>query len=92
MTKHFMYLPLERLVMILTDENLTVPCELDAFCAVVAWIDFDRTERLCFAAKLLHCGVRLHCISPEVLITKVESIDWLFEIPECEYVLNDAIR
>lgn len=87
-----MYLPAARLLCILNDDNLNIPNEIEVFCAIVAWVDFDRAQRICSAPQLLQCGVRMHCISPEDLITKVETVDWLFDVPECEYVLNEAIR
>jgi hypothetical protein len=92
MTKHFMYLPYERLMCILGSDLLNIECEIEIFCAVVAWIDYDRMARLCYAPSLLKCAVRMHCISPEQLIMKCETIDWLFDNPDCEYILNEAIR
>ena len=87
-----MYLPFERLICILNSDCVNIPNEIEVFCAVVSWIDFDRGQRICYAPRLLQCGVRMHCISPEQLICKVETVEWLFDIPECEYLLNEAIR
>jgi len=36
--------------------------------------------------------VRLQYIPPEQLITKVEPVDWLFQNPDCEFLVNEAIR
>jgi len=91
-TKHFVYLPAERLYRILSDDNLNVSGELEVFCALLQWLDFDREDRLCMAPKLLQCCVRLQYIPPEQLITKVEPVDWLFQNPDCEFLVNEAIR
>jgi len=91
-TKHFVYLPAERLYRILSDDNLNVQSEMEVFCALLQWLDFDRQERMCMAPRLLQCCVRLQFIPPEQLITKVEPVDWLFENPDCEFLVNEAIR
>jgi len=91
-TKHFVYLPAERLYRILSDDNLNVTSEMEVFCALLQWLDFDREDRMCMAPKLLQCCVRLQFIPPEQLITKVEPVDWLFENPDCEFLVNEAIR
>ena len=91
-TKHFVYLPAERLYRILSDDNLNVQSEMEVFCALLQWLDFDREDRMCMAPKLLQCCVRLQYIPPEQLITKVEPVDWLFENPDCEFLVNEAIR
>jgi len=91
-TKHFAYLPAERLYRILSDDNLNVSSEMEVFCALLAWLDFDREDRMCMAPKLLQCCVRLQYIPPEQLITKVEPVDWLFENADCEFLVNEAIR
>jgi len=92
MTKHFVYLPAERLYRILSDDCLNVQSELEVFCALLQWLDFDREDRLCMAPKLLQCCVRLQYIPPEQLITKVEPVDWLFQNQDCEFLVNEAIR
>ena len=91
-TKHFVYLPAERLYRILSDDCLNVQGELEVFCALLQWLDFDREDRLCMAPKLLQCCVRLQFIPPEQIITKVEPVDWLFQNPDCEFLVNEAIR
>jgi len=86
------YLPAERLYRILSDDCLNVQSELEVFCALLQWLDFDRDDRMCMAPKLLQCCVRLQYIPPEQLITKVEPVDWLFQNPDCEFLVNEAIR
>ena len=91
-TKHFQYVPVERLYKFLSDDGLNVTSEVDVFYVVACWIDFCREERLQLAAQLLQCAVRLQCISPEDLVTKIEPVEWIFENPECQAMLSDAIK
>ena len=92
-TAEFLCLPGDRLCQLLSEDALVVNSEMDVFCALVNWIDYDRDSRLCQAAQLLQDGVRLHFISPECIVTKVETVDWLFDsVPECQVVTNEAMR
>lgn len=72
-------------------DNLCIRDELDVFLAVVSWIDFNRQDRLRHAQELLSC-VRLFHISPEMLATQVEVVDYLFQIPACNALLLSAYR
>jgi len=92
-TSEFTFLPPDRICQLLSDDMLIVNSELDVFCALVRWLDYDRDGRLCQAAHLLQDAVRLHCISPECIVSKVETVDWLFDaVPECQVVTNEAMR
>ena len=92
-TAGFLFLPAERLCQLLMEDLLMVNSELDVFCALVGWLDHDRDNRLCHAAHLLQNAVRLHCLSPESIVTKVEPVDWLFDaVPDCLVVVNEAMR
>jgi len=89
----FLFLPADRISQLLCDDALVVDSEVDVFCALIRWLDYDRANRLCHAANLLQQAVRLHCISPECIVTTVESVDWLFDsVPECQVVTNEAMR
>lgn len=91
-TKHFLWLHPERLMLLLSDDRLHVSSELDVFCAMAYWIDYNRKERMPLAPKMLRNCVRLMHISPECLVCKVEKVSWLFDNPECWAILNEAIR
>jgi BTB And C-terminal Kelch len=92
-TVEFQFLPLERLISLLQDDQLNINSELDVYAALIRWIDSDRPKRICVAARLLRETVRLQCITPECLITHVEAVSWLFDVvPECQLIVNDALR
>jgi len=72
---------------------LVVSSEMDVFCALIRWLDHDRDGRLCHAPNLLQNAVRLQCISPERIVTNIETVDWLIDgVPECQVVTNEAMR
>jgi len=77
-TKHFVYMPFERLLAILKDDELCVEEEIDVFHAVVDWVDFNRQSRSQYAYQLLQC-VRFTLMSAEVISNNVEPVDWIFE-------------
>jgi len=92
-TAGFLFLPVERICQLLSDDMLMVNSELDVFYALVRWLDHDRDGRLCQAAHLLQDAVRLHCLSPECIVTQLEPVDWLFDaVPDCLVVINEAMR
>ena len=92
-TAGFLFLPAERVCSLLSDDMLIVDSELDVFAALLRWLDHDRPGRLGQAAHLLQTAVRLHCVSPECIVTKLEPVDWLFDAaPECLVVINEAMR
>jgi len=92
-SSEFMFLPPDRICQLLSDDMLIVNSEMDVFCALLRWLDYDRDGRLCHAAHLLQDAVRLHCITPECIVSKVETVDWLFDaVPECQVVTNEAMR
>ena len=84
--KHFPFLPIDRLVAILTSTFLCSP-ELDIFYAIVKWTDFSRQERLPYARQLLSY-VRFQLIEPEVLATQVQVVEWIFDSEGREQVLE----
>ena len=89
-TKHFNYLPYERLVKLLSDDRLNVQGELDVFYAALRWVDHNRAERICCMPKLLREVIRCHFITPESLVRNVEPL--MADFPECAAAVNDAIR
>ena len=91
-SKHFLYMPLDRVRCLLTDDRLRVGSEMEVFVVLMRWLNFDREERMPAAAGLMREAVRMQHISPECLVKDVESVDWIFGDAECQAVLNDAIR
>ena len=89
-TRHFNYLPFERLAIILLDDRLNVQTELEVFYAAMRWINFNREERVCLLSKILRDIVRLYFISPESLVRNVEPI--MADLPDCAAVVADALR
>lgn len=71
--------------------KLKVLNELDVFFAIIAWIDFNRQERLQFATQLLEC-VRFANISPENLVKYVEPQRTIFQNPVCKEMLYTAFK
>lgn len=91
-TDHFVLLPLDCLMELLCDDRVNVNSELDVFCAMLRWIEYDRNERINSAPDLLGKAVRLQHISPENLMKRVESVEWLFETPHCQAILYDIYK
>lgn len=89
-SRHFVFLPIDRLMTVLTNDNLCSP-EVDVFLAIVRWIDFNRTERLPFAKQLLAL-VRYQNIDPDLLATQVQPVDWIFADRECLDPVLDAYK
>lgn len=87
----FVHMPLEKLVHLLSVNNLTINSELDVFLAIVGWVDHSRRDRLPMAAMLLKC-VRFQLLSAEILITKVETVDWMFASRECHDIVCSAYK
>jgi hypothetical protein len=86
----FLLLGLDKLVIILYDDNICTT-ELAVFQAIVKWVSYDIPGRLSLAPTLLRC-VRFQMISPEELVTKVESVSFIFEPRECHEILYDAMK
>lgn len=89
-TKHFVYLPLYRLISILTSESLCCS-EINVFLAIARWIDHDRNERIQFAKPLLSL-VRYHLIDPDQLSTQVQPVEWIFVDRESREAVLDAYK
>lgn len=71
--------------------KLKVLNELDIFFAIIAWIDFNRQERLQFAPQLLEC-VRFTNIPPEHLVKYVEPHRTIFQNHVCKEMLYTAFK
>lgn len=81
-TRHFLYLPFERVLKIVSNENLCINTELDVFSAVVRWVDFDVRQRLSYGYQLLD-SVNFENLPPENLVQEVEAVGWIINNPEC---------
>lgn len=81
-TRHFLYLPFERVMKIVSDKNLCVNSELDVFSAVVRWVNFDVRQRLMHGYQLLD-GINFENLPPESIVQEVEAVGWIINNPEC---------
>lgn len=81
-TRHFLYLPFERIIKIVKNENLCANSELDVFKAVIRWVDFDVRQRLSYGYQLLDC-INFENLPPEDLVQEVEAVGWILNNPEC---------
>lgn len=70
---------------------LGLASELEIFLAIVAWINYDRPVRIQYAPELIGY-VRMHHMTPEVLVTRVETTHFIFAIPECHNQLYTAFK
>ena len=71
----------DELLLLLSRNDLSVPSETFLFQAVIAWIKFDKEERLSHAARLLD-KVRLALVDIMVVLGELEAEEFT-SIPEC---------
>lgn len=71
----------DELLVLLSRDDLSVPSETSLFQTVIAWIKFDKENRLSQAARLLD-KVRLALVDIMVVLGELESEDFR-NIPEC---------
>ncbi len=90
-SQSFLQMSFQKLLVFLSNDSLNVLDELQLFYAVVRWVDYDRNQRLPVAALLLRC-VRFQLIPPELIATKVETVDWIFTPRNCHDILFAAYR
>ena len=64
---------------------------MEVFAAVVRWVDHDRHARAAMTCALMQ-HVRLQLIPPDVLATKVEGIEHVFDVLECQIHLSEAYK
>ena len=76
---------------LVNEDRLNVTSELDVFNAILAWIDFNRQERISFAPGLISC-VRMQLMTPEALVTYVEPVEHIMGILACQRQLYNAIK
>ena len=65
--------------------------ELDAFYAMVKWIDHQPNARLQYAPIILRT-IKLYCIPAELLVTEVEPVTEVFNFKECFLQLFSAFK
>ncbi|CAC5393671.1 KLHL9_13 [Mytilus coruscus] len=89
----FLHSQYDRVIKILQRDALRVKVgnELEIFFAIVAWIDFNRQERLSYASQILQC-VRFSIISAEDLVKHVEPQTEIFKFPQCKEMLYIAFK
>lgn len=71
----------DELQLLLSRNDLSVPSETFLFTTVIAWIKYDKEERLPHAARLLD-KVRLALVDIMVVLAELEAEEFK-EIPEC---------
>jgi hypothetical protein len=76
---------------IISSDILTKPNELQIFRACAQWIDYKRTDRIKYAIPLISL-IRFAHIAPSDIVSQVESVNFIFEIPECKELLYNAFR
>ncbi|XP_052785892.1 uncharacterized protein LOC128221327 [Mya arenaria] len=90
-TDNFLASDFSRVYGIISSDILTVPNELEIFHACAKWLDFDRMERIRYAVSLMGL-IRFNCIAPQDIVTDIEPVRFVFDIPECKDFLYNAFR
>ena len=79
----------DELLVLLSRNDLSVPSETFLFKTMIAWIKYDKEERLPHAPKLLD-KVRLALVDILVVLSELESEDFK-EIPECFSLMHKCL-
>uniref|UniRef100_H2ZB15 BACK domain-containing protein n=1 Tax=Ciona savignyi TaxID=51511 RepID=H2ZB15_CIOSA len=89
--KEFLKLRYCELQTMLPRSDLSVPTELDAFNAVVRWMNADKATRTTYAARLMR-HIRFPFIPEGDLVDQVESCDYVINVPEVAELVREAVR
>lgn len=89
----FNQLTYEQIKYLLSNDCLQVCAEIDLFLMIVKWIESSESDanRLKHAADLMKY-VRFMNMSAEELADKVESVEFMNQIPECNLYLMNAYK
>ena len=79
----------DELLVLLSRNDLSVPSETFLFKTMIAWIKYDKEERLPHAPRLLD-KVRLALVDILVVLSELESEDFK-EIPECFSLMHKCL-
>ena len=90
-TAAFLQCDFQQVYDILLSDRFVSGSELEMFHACASWIDFNRQERLNYAVPLMSL-IRFIHILPEKIVSEVEPVQCIFEIPECKHMLYEAFK
>ena len=76
---------------IISSDMLTTPNELQLFHACASWIKYAPAERLGYAVPLMNM-VRFNNILPAKIVSQVEPVTFMTDIPGCKDMLYKAFR
>ena len=85
----FLQLPLDKLINLVSDDELSVSSEEVVFKAVLAWVKFDEELRTESLPRLLQC-VRMPLLTPQFLSDTVAPERLIRESLECRDLLDAA--
>ena len=87
----FLQLEVDQVVTLLIRDDLKVDGELAVFKKTMSWIEHDKSSRLMHAGDLLK-HIRLPLLTASEIVDQVETVDYLMGVPECEKLVNEALR
>lgn len=76
---------------IVSSELLTTPDDLMIFHACAAWVNFDRAQRIKYAESLMGI-VNFQAIPAQDLVSQVENVGFVTDIPACREMLYSAYK
>ena len=90
-THSFLHSDFQIVYDIVSSDMFAIGSELNLFRACATWIDFNRQERLKYTVPLMGL-IRFIHILPEKLVSDVEPVQYIFDIPECKDMLYNAFK
>ncbi|PIO55082.1 BTB And Kelch, partial [Teladorsagia circumcincta] len=88
-TEEFYQLPVDRLIELISNEELHVRSEEQVFTAVVQWIKFDLATRQQFLAKLLE-HVRFSLCNPKFIVDTISKDELVMTDAACRNFVDEA--
>ncbi|XP_078488543.1 uncharacterized protein LOC100186900 isoform X2 [Ciona intestinalis] len=89
--KEFLKLRYCELQSLLPRQDLAVNTELNAFDAVVRWMDGDKPTRMTYAGRLMR-HIRFPFIPESELVDHVEASDYVTNVPKVGDLVREAVR
>ena len=90
-TSSFLQSDFQQVFDIVSSDVFSPGSALEVFNACASWIDFNRQERLKYAVPLMSL-VRFGQIPAENLVSDVEIVQHIFDIPDCKEMLYQAFK
>ena len=90
-TRQYSRAPVATVKRLLDEDRLNVSSEMDVFLAALTWLEYRREERLSLAPTLVR-SIRMQLLSPEMLVTRLEVVDFIFSLPACHAQLYQALK